>query len=112
MLPLDKLDHLSRRYLELDDLLCDPVVLADRNQLSKLNKERTDIEPLVQAFARYRALEKKIREDEEALADPELRELVELELPELQSERGLLEKEIQLLLLPADPNDKKKQILF
>jgi peptide chain release factor 1 len=111
MLPLDKLEQLSRRYVELDDLLCDPRVLADRNQLTKLNKERTEIEPLVQAFGRYRALEKKIREDEEALADPDLRELVELELPELQKERSALEGEIQLLLLPTDPNDKKNVVL-
>jgi peptide chain release factor 1 len=111
MLPVDKLEQLSRRYLELDDLLCDPRVLADRTQLTKLNKERVDIEPVVQAFGRYRELEKKIREDEEALADPELRELVELELPGLQSERGALEGEIQLLLLPSDPNDKKNVVL-
>ena len=46
-------------------------------QLQKLNKERSDLEPLVEAFARYRDLEKKIRDDEEALADPELRELAQ-----------------------------------
>ncbi|MDB4938974.1 MAG: Peptide chain release factor 1 [Labilithrix sp.] len=111
MLPVDKLEQLSRRYVELDDLLCDPRVLADRNQLTKLNKERTDIETIVQAFGRYRTLEKKIREDEEALADPELRELVELELPGLQAERSTLEGQIQLLLLPTDPNDKKNVVL-
>ena len=111
MLPLDKLEQLSRRYVELDDLLCDPRVLADRNQLTKLNKERTDIEPLVHAFSRYRDVAKKIREDEEALADPELREMVQMELPELQSERGVLEGQIQLLLLPTDPNDKKNVVL-
>src|SRR3954454_20718032 len=104
MLPLDKLEQLARRYLELDDLLCDRRVLADRNQLTKLNKERTDIEPVVQAFGRYRELEKKIREDEEALADPERRELVELELPGLQTDRTALEGQIQLLLVPTDPN--------
>jgi len=111
MLPVDKLEQLQRRYAELDDLLCDPQVLGDRHQLSKLNKERTDIEPLVAAFGRYRALEKKIREDEEALADPELRELVEHELPGLQADRVSLEKEIQLLLLPQDPNDRKNIVL-
>jgi peptide chain release factor 1 len=111
MLPVDKLEQLSRRYVELDDLLCDPRVLGDRNQLTKLNKERTDIESVVQAFGRYRELEKKIQEDEEALADPELRELVELELPGLQTERAALEGEIQLLLLPTDPNDKKNVVL-
>jgi len=111
MLPVDKLEQLSRRYVELDDLLCDPRVLADRNQLTKLNRERTDIEAIVQAFGRYRSLEKKIREDEEALADPELRELVEHELPGLQAERSTLEGQIQLLLLPTDPNDKKNVVL-
>jgi peptide chain release factor 1 len=111
MLPLDKLEQLSRRYVELDDLLCDPRVLADRNQLTKLNKERTDIEQIVQGFKRFREVEKKIREDEEALADPELREMVELELPELRAERSVLEGQIQLLLLPTDPNDKKNVVL-
>ncbi len=111
MLPVDKLEQLTKRYAELDELMCRPDVLSDRNQLSKLTKERSDLEPLVQAFGRFRALEKKIKEDEEALADPELRELAELELPELQNQRGELEKEIQVLLLPTDPNDKKNVIL-
>jgi peptide chain release factor 1 len=111
MLPLDKLEQISRRYVELDDLLCDPKVLSDRAQLSKLNKERSEIEPLVQAFGRYRDVEKKLREDEEALSDPELRELAELEIPELQAEKSTLEQQIQLLLLPRDPNDEKNVIL-
>jgi peptide chain release factor 1 len=111
MLPLDKLEQLSRRYAELDDLMCQPQVLSDRVQLSKLNKERSDLEPLMQAFGRYREVARKIQEDEEALSDPELRELVQMELPELQSERTGLEKSIQFLLLPADPHDKKNTIL-
>ncbi|MFO0674074.1 MAG: peptide chain release factor 1 [Polyangiaceae bacterium] len=111
MLPFEKLEQISRRYTELDDLLCQPDVLSDRHKLSKLNKERTDIEPVVREFRRFRDLEKKIRDDEEALADPELRELASLELPELQAERTTLEKTIQLLLLPPDPDDQKNCIL-
>src|SRR5262249_5361593 len=107
MLPLEKLEQLSRRYSELDELLCRPEVLADRHQLSKLNKERSEIEPLVAQFARYREVEKRIREDEAAFSDPELRELAELELPGLQAERESLERSIQLLLLPTDPNEKR-----
>src|SRR5262249_30999594 len=111
MLPVDKLEHLTRRYAELDELLCRPDVLSDRNQLSKLNKERTELEPIVQAFGRFRTLEKQIAENEEALADPELRELAQGELTGLVSERASLEKELEVLLLPADPNDKKNVIL-
>jgi peptide chain release factor 1 len=63
------------------------------------------------AFARYRDLEKRIRDDEEALSDPDLRELAQAELPGLTTDRGHLEESIQLLLLPPDPNDKKNTIL-
>ena len=111
MLPTDKLEQLLRRYGELDELLCKSEVLADRAKLQKLNKERSDLSPLVEAFSRYRDLEKKIREDEEAMADPELRELVQGELPGLLEQRTQLEGAIQLLLLPPDPNDKKNTIL-
>src|SRR5262249_26795213 len=111
MLPLEKLEQLTRRYTELDELMCRPDVLGDRNQLSKLTKERSDLEALVQAYGRYREVDKTLKDDEEALADPELRELAELEIPELRAERTELEKQIQLLLLPADPNDKKNVIL-
>jgi peptide chain release factor 1 len=111
MLPIEKLEQLSRRYVELDDLLCQPSVLGDRTQLGRLNKERSEIEPVVQQFSRYRELLKKIKDDEEALADPDLKELAQLELPELNQERGDLEKAIQLLLLPQDPNEKKNVIL-
>ncbi len=111
MLPLDRLEHLARRYVELDDLLCDPKVISDRVQLGKLNKERAELEPLIAAFHRYRDVGKKLREDEEALADPELKELAQLEIPELQAEMAQLEKDIQVLLLPSDPNDRKNIVL-
>ncbi|MBX3227945.1 MAG: peptide chain release factor 1 [Labilithrix sp.] len=111
MLPVEKLEQLTRRYAELDELMCRPDVLGDRNQLGKLTKERSDLEALVAAFGRYRETEKKLKEDEEALADPELRELVEAEIPELRTALATLEGEIQVLLLPSDPNDKKNVIL-
>ncbi len=111
MLPIEKLEQLSRRYVELDDLMCRPQVLADRHQLSKLNKERGELESLIGQFKRYQALGHTISGHEESLRDPDLRELAQLELPELQAEKNALEQSIQLLLLPTDPNDKKNTIL-
>ncbi len=111
MLPIDRLEQLSRRYVELDDLMCRPDVLGDRQRLSKLNKERGEIEPVVQQFGRYRDVLRKLEEDRAALADPELRELAEMEIPELNQEKNILESAIQLMLLPTDPNDKKNTIL-
>jgi peptide chain release factor 1 len=111
MLPIDKLDELVRRYGELEELLCRPEVLSDRAKLSKLNKERSDLEPLVNAFSRFRELDKRARENAEALGDPELRELAQADLAEIDAERLSLEQSIQLLLLPPDPNDQKNTIL-
>ena len=111
MLPIAKLEQLVRRYGELDELLCKAENLADRAKLQKLNKERSDLAPVVDAFSRYQDLEKKIRDDEEALGDPELRELVQGELPGLQADKVQLEGAIQLLLLPPDPKDRKNTIL-
>ncbi|MBL8609653.1 MAG: peptide chain release factor 1 [Myxococcales bacterium] len=111
MLPLEKLEQLARRYVEIDDLMCQPDVLGDHERLTKLTREKTDLAPLVASFERFREADKKLREDREALADPELRELAQMEIPELEAEIDRLEKEIQLLLLPADPNDKKNTIV-
>ncbi|APR99564.1 peptide chain release factor 1 [Pajaroellobacter abortibovis] len=111
MLPIDKLEQLCRRYVELDELLCQPQVLADRNQLSKLNRERIELEPVVQEFFRYREVDKQVVESEQALSDPELRGLAEQELAFFLAEREKLSRSIQMLLLPTDPRDKKNTIL-
>ncbi len=111
MLPIERLELLVARYGELEEQLCRPEVLADRTRISKLNKERSDLEPLISAFALYRNVEKQIRENEEALADPELRDLAQSELGGLAQERGRLEQSMQTLLLPPDPNERKNIIL-
>ena len=111
MLPIEKLEQLARRYTELEEMLCRADVLSDRARSSKLNKERSDLEPVVVALGRYRDVERKIRESQEALDDPELRDLAQSELTELNGERDRLEQAIQLLLLPPDPNERKNTIL-
>ena len=111
MLPIEKLEQLARRYADLDELMCKPDVLANAKELSKLNKERTDLEPLIHSFSRYRDIEKKLTEGAAALSDPELRELAEMEIAELGPEKQSLEREIELLLLPKDPNDAKNTLL-
>jgi peptide chain release factor 1 len=111
MLPRDKLKSLVRRHEEVERLLCDPTVLSDMKRLNTLNRERTQLVPLVEAMQRLEGVERRIREDEEALDDPELGPLARQELPELQTEREGIETELRLLLLPKDPNDERNTIL-
>jgi peptide chain release factor 1 len=111
MLPISKLETLERRFRELDHLLCSPAALANHTELQKLNKERTDLEPVVTSFNKLREMERRIAEDKEMLADPEMAELAKAELPELEEARARIEAELEVLLLPRDPNDERNTIL-
>ncbi len=111
MLPREKLDGLVRRAEEIDRLLCEPEVIGDYQQAQKLNKERAYLQPIVETYSRLRAAESQLSDDKASLADPELRELVEAEIPELEAKVGSLESELELLLLPPDPNDQRNTIV-
>jgi len=111
MLPIAKLEAVAQRFGEIENLLCTTEVLSDQRRLQQLNKERSDIEPVVQAFREWSDTGRKINEAKEALADPELRALAEEELTQLQKQADKLESSLFVLLLPSDPNDKKNVIL-
>ena len=92
MLPIEKLVAIKRRREELDQLLCDPAVIADTAKLQELNRERSHVGTIVEVFDEWSDLDKRIREDREALSDPELGPLAEEELPGLAKElNGLLD---------------------
>jgi peptide chain release factor 1 len=111
MIPAAKLESLSRRFAEVEQLLCDPKTLSDPQSLTTLNRERAQLLPVVESFGRWTHLTKQIAEDKEALSDPELGPLAEQELPELTAQLEALEREIQIQLLPRDPNDERNTIL-
>jgi peptide chain release factor 1 len=111
MIPVGKLESIVRRYAELDQLLCDPKVFGDPQKLNAFNRERSSLSNIVEAFNEWRAVEKHVAEDREAMNDPELGPLVKQELPELEEKLSQLEQRIFVLLLPKDPNDEKNTLL-
>ena len=111
MLPIEKLQAIRRRCEEIDQLLCDPTTIADRNRLQELNRERAQVGTIVTAFDQWADLGRRIQEDREALDDPELGALAREELPGLEAEREGVEQQIRVLLLPQDPNDEKNTLL-
>ncbi len=111
MIPVEKLQGFVRRHEEIEQLMCEPAVLGNPQRLRDLNRERGRLSRIVEAFGEYRRVEKQIAEDREALDDPELGVLAREELPELEEQLGELEKRIQILLLPTDPNDEKNTLL-
>ncbi|HWO10716.1 MAG TPA: peptide chain release factor 1 [Polyangiaceae bacterium] len=111
MLPIQKLEAIRRRCQEIDQLLCDPATIADRNRLQELNRERAQVGAIVVAFDQWADIGRQISEDQEALEDPELGPLAREELPGLEAERSQVEQRLQVLLLPQDPNDDKNTLL-
>lgn len=111
MIPAAKLESLTRRFAEVEQLLCDPKTLSDAQAYTTLNRERAQLLPVTEAFAKWTHLTKQIADDREALSDPELGPLAEQELPELVASLETLERDIQILLLPRDPNDERNTIL-
>jgi peptide chain release factor 1 len=111
MIPVGKLETLARRHAEIEGLLCEPAVASNPDKLGALNRERSQLEAVVSTFTEWRAVDRRIREDREALDDPELGVLAREELPELEVELTELEKKLNVLLLPKDPNDEKNTIL-
>ncbi|HIJ97184.1 MAG TPA: peptide chain release factor 1 [Desulfuromonadales bacterium] len=108
---MDKIEELERRYQELEALLSDPVVISNQPEFRKLAREHSDLSALVAAYRRYRKVLSEIDDNRELLADADMREMAEDELKELEAEKDQLDAEIQLLLLPKDPNDNKSVIL-
>ncbi len=111
MLPLDKLLAVVRRAAELDRLLCEPTVTSDARRYRSLTRERAGLEALVTTFTDYQFVSQNLADDRKALSDPELREIAEAEIPELETKLTELERTLTLQLLPPDPNADRNVIL-
>jgi peptide chain release factor 1 len=107
----DKIEELERRYQELEALLSDPTIISNQPEFRKLSREHSDLSNLVAAYRRWRKIVEEIKDNQEMLADPDMKEMAEEELKSLEAEKDQLEADIQLLLLPKDPNDNKGVIL-
>jgi len=106
-----KLQEAGERHEELAMLLSDPEVIGNQARYQKLSREYASLEPLVKAFGDYAAAEQEMAEAREMLADPDMKELAEESLREATQRQAELEKELQLLLLPKDPNDDRNLFL-
>lgn len=111
---LDRLEAIHRRYEELSQLLCDPAVINDTKKLRTYSKEQSDLEEQNQAYLEYKQILEQLDDAKSMLEeklDPEMKELVKIELEELTEKKEKLEEKIRILLLPKDPNDEKNVIV-
>ena len=103
----ERLHQVSSRYEEVGLLLSQPEVFSDQNRFRDLSVEYAQLEPLVKSWENWQNTQESIEEAQLMLeeSDPEMRQLAEDELQLSTSKLESLENQIQLLLLPKDPND-------
>ncbi|OOZ50065.1 peptide chain release factor 1 [Solemya velum gill symbiont] len=106
-----KLEQVSDRFQEITALLSEPSVQSDQNQFRSLSREYSQIEPLVDTYRRFTETEAEIDGARQMLDDPEMAELAQEELDDASARLADLEPELQLLLLPTDPNDERNIFL-
>lgn len=105
----NKLASLCDRFEEISALLSDPETISNQNKFRELSKEYAQIEPIVKTYQSFEDAENAIKDAEELLQenDPELSEMAKEELKIAQQKTETFEKELQILMLPSDPNDEK-----
>ena len=111
---LDKLEAIKIKYKDLEQQLSDAAVVADAQRFRKVGKEYRDLEPIVEAYEKYKNLLSNITFNKQVVAeekDEELKEMAKMELDEQLAQLPELEEEIRLLLIPKDPEDDKNAIL-
>lgn len=107
----DRLEQLSNRLLEIDALLSEPETAADMDGFRRLSMERAEIEPVVATFREYTEAQDTRIEAQELMEDPEMRELAVEELRSADETLEQLVGELQVLLLPRDPDDHRSAFL-
>ncbi len=110
---LEKLENIDTKLKKLEERLSDPEVLKNPKKLQEVAKEHKEAEKLSKLYKEYKKTLNDIKEARSLLnsEDEEMRLLAEEELRGLEKKKEELEREIQLEILPKDPNDEKNVIL-
>ena len=108
---LEKLRAVSDRYEELCAKSEQPDFYADPQKAAGLLREKNELEPVVEAYRDYCRAEQEMNDAQELMADPDMRELCQETYRSAKEDRERLHRELQILLLPKDPNDEKSVIV-
>ena len=102
---------MEARYSQIEARLAAPETYDDPAAVARLNKEQNELSPVVETYRSYLDARERRVQAEELLSDPEMKELAHEELLQSKAELERLEGQLQLLLLPKDPNDNKNVIV-
>ena len=108
---LSKLQAVASRYEELCAKSEQPDFYSDPKQAARLLREKNDLEPIVESYHAYNRAIQEMEDAQELMADPEMKALCQQTYQAAREEKERLYRELQILLLPKDPNDEKNVIV-
>ena len=111
---LDKLVEVESRYIEIESLMGDPSIATDFEKVAELAKERSSLQAIVDIYRQYQKQARDLdgaRELLQSADDPEMREMAQEEVAELETSSSVLLEELRVMLLPKDPRDSKNVIV-
>lgn len=110
-----KLDRAEDRYREIEQSITLPEIVSNGKEYARLIKEYKSLEPVIEKYREYKAVECDMRQSDEMMRDSsldsELRELAEEEYKSAKESLGFIEDELRVLLMPKDPNDSRNVII-
>ncbi|MDX1918743.1 MAG: peptide chain release factor 1 [Candidatus Caenarcaniphilales bacterium] len=110
----DKLRQIELTYKQLGDKMADPAVLQDFEQIKNLSKARKELENVFEKYQHFKKAEQELSDNRDLLNtenDSEMLEMVRDEIIQLEALIEKFEKDLQIALLPTDPNDEKNVVL-
>lgn len=107
----NKLELLQKRLVELNNELSSESATQDMDRFKKISKEHSEIMPIVEIYKDFLKKLKDIDDAKEMLNDPEMKTFAQEEIDNGKDEISNLEKKLQSLLIPKDPNDEKNIFL-
>ena len=108
---LNKLQAVVNKFEELCARSEQPDFYADPKKAAKLLREKNDLEPIVNAYRDYNTACRDMDDAQELMSDPEMKEFCQASYQEARERKEELFRQLQILLLPKDPNDEKSVIV-
>ena len=107
----ERLEAIKERNEVITNELTKPEVISDVSLTTKLSKEQSDLSEIIECYNEYLKAKQDYEDAKELAKDPEMAEFAREEEEKNQAKEKELEKKLEILLLPKDPNDDKNIIV-
>lgn len=108
---INRLEMILKKYNEINEELTSKEILNDIKKMTELSKEQVRLKEIVDTYTEYKKVLNNIEEAKELLKDKDMYEYAKEELAKEEQHQQEIEHQLEILLLPHDPNDEKNVIV-